>query len=375
MGELGKIYNYGRIPFAFNVRCKTLMTVTKPKITWKSIVLPAVGLLAFFLYLYLFNVDIPEIIAIAQRIDFSVYFLAIVTVLFETFFFSLSWYFLVTFLSVKLSVVRAFMYVWYGIYIDIIIPAESISGEISRIYLVEREQNGTSGKVVASVVVQRLMGMAINIMSLLLGISFLILQERVSGTLINLTLLLAALITVFLVLLLLLCVKEKWTLKIVEGGIRLVEFLTRGHWKLTRIKDEVIRMTKMFHGSIKEYGHAPKSLSLSLVFNVLSWLFSFGVAYFVFLSMHVQVNWSVIVVTCSIVAAIQSIPIGVPFEAGLPEITMASLFQWLSPNITLDIAATATILIRIITVWLRFFIGFAVQQWLEIKAITAKTMT
>lgn len=351
------------------------MTLTKPKITWKNIVLPAIGLLAFFLYLYLFNVDIPEIIAIAQRIDVSVYFLAIVTVLFETFFFSLSWYFLVTILSVKLSITRAFMYVWYGIYMDIIIPAESISGEVSRIYLIEREQNGTTGKVVASVVVQRLMGMAVNIVSLLLGISVLVLQERVSGVLINLTLLLTAVITIFLVLLILLCFKEMWTLKIVEGGIRLIEFLTRGRWKLTRIKDEVTKMTRMFHGSIKEYGHAPKSLSLSLVFNVLSWLSSFGVAYLVFLSMRFPISWSVIVVTCSIVVAIQSIPLGVPFEAGLPEITMASLFQWLTPNMTMDIAATATILIRILTVWLRFFIGFAVQQWLEIKAITTKKMT
>ncbi|MBX5328740.1 MAG: lysylphosphatidylglycerol synthase transmembrane domain-containing protein [Candidatus Bathyarchaeia archaeon] len=351
------------------------MTVTKPKITWKSVVLPVVGLVAFFLYLYFFNVDIPEIIAIAQHIDVSVYFLAIITVLFETFFFSLSWYFLVTFLSVKLSIVRAFMYVWYGIYIDIIIPAESISGEVSRVYLIEREQIGTTGKVVASVVVQRLMGMAINVMCLLLGVSVLILQERASGTLINLTLLLTAVITVFLVLLILLCFKEAWTLKIVEGGIRLIEFLTRGHWKLTRIKDEVIKMTRMFHGSIKEYGHAPKSLSLSLVFNVLSWLLSFGVAYLVFLSMRFPISWSVIVVTCSIIVAIQSIPLGIPFEAGLPEITMASLFQWLTPNMTMDIAATATILIRILTVWLRFFIGFAVQQWLEIKAITTKKMT
>ncbi len=350
------------------------MTTAKPKITWKNIVLPALGLLAFFLYLYFFNVDIPEIIAIAQRIDVSIYFLAVIAVLLETLFFSLSWYSLVTFLSVKLSVARAFMYVWYSIYVDIIIPAESISGEISRVYLVEREQNGTSGKVVASVVVQRLMGMAINITSLLVGISVLLLQGHVSGTLINLTLLLAAVITAFLVLLILLCVKETWTMRIVEGGIRLVEFLTRGHWKLTKIKDEVMKMTKMFHGSIKEYRHAPKNLSMSLVFNILSWLFSFGVAYLVFLSMRFPISWSVIVVTCSIVVAIQSIPLGVPFEAGLPEITMASLFQWLSPIMTLDIAATATILIRILTVWLRFFVGFTVQQWLEIKAITAKRL-
>jgi hypothetical protein len=34
------------------------------------------------------------------------------------------------------------------------------------------------------------------------------------------------------------------------------------------------------------------------------------------------------------------------------------------------IAATVTILIRLPTLWLRFLIGFASQQWLGIKAMT-----
>jgi uncharacterized membrane protein YbhN (UPF0104 family) len=40
-------------------------------------------------------------------------------------------------------------------------------------------------------------------------------------------------------------------------------------------------------------------------------------------------------------------------------------------GIPFDISATATILTRILTVWLRFFIGFGVQQAMEIKAIAA----
>jgi uncharacterized membrane protein YbhN (UPF0104 family) len=73
-------------------------------------------------------------------------------------------------------------------------------------------------------------------------------------------------------------------------------------------------------------------------------------------------------ITYSIILAIQGIPLGVPFEAGLPEITMTALYRVL--GVPLDISATATILTRILTVWLRFFIGFIVQQALEIKAIT-----
>jgi uncharacterized membrane protein YbhN (UPF0104 family) len=63
--------------------------------------------------------------------------------------------------------------------------------------------------------------------------------------------------------------------------------------------------------------------------------------------------------------AVKSIPIGIPFEVGLPEITMTTLYVGLGVPAT--ISATATILSRLITLWLRFFIGFGAQQWLELK--------
>lgn len=344
------------------------MASRKFQITWKTILLPALGLLAFFLYLYLFGVDIPTIIATAQRIDLSIYLFAIFALMLETFLFSLSWRSLINFLSVKLSVTKSFLYVSYGIFMDIVIPAESISGEISRIHLVTREQNGTSGKVVASLVAHRLMGMSINIASLLIGMVALLIGKQLSGIVLNLTLFLVIATTTFLVLLVLLSVKEKWTLKIIRSVMGFVERIGRGKWKLTKIKTEVITAARMFHTSMKEYGHAPKTLLTSLSFNVFSWLLSLTVTYLVFLSLGYSIHWSIIIVTWSIVVAVKAIPLGVPFEAGLPEITMSTLYIFF--GVSPEVSATATILIRILTVWLRFFIGFVIQQWLEIKAVT-----
>jgi len=344
------------------------MASKKFQITWKTVLLPVLGLLAFFLYLYIFGVDIPTIISIAQSIDLSIYFLAIVAVLLETFLFALSWRSLLNFLSVKLTIVKSFLYVCFGIFMDIVIPAESISGEISRVYLVTREQNGTSGKVVASLVTHRLMGMSINIASLLVGIVVLLMGKQLSGVVLNLTVFLVVATTTFLVLLVLLSVKEKWTLKIIDASLRFVERIGRGRWKLAKVRAEVIKAANMFHDSMKEYVHAPKTLLTSLSLYVLSWLFSMTVTYLVFLSLDYTIHWSIIVVTCSIVVAVKSIPLGVPFEAGLPEITMSTLYFFF--GVPLNVSATATILIRILTVWLRFFIGFVIQQWLGIKAIT-----
>jgi uncharacterized protein (TIRG00374 family) len=344
------------------------MVATKFKATWKTILLPVIGIIAFFTYLYVFNVDIPTIIAIAETTDLSMYLLALVFVIFDTLFFSLTWHTLLNFLSVKLSVLKSFLYVLYGMFIDIIIPAESVSAEISKIYLVNREYSGTSGKVVASLVIQRLMGMGLNIIGLVLGASILLTQMPVGGVVLPLTLFLAIASIVLLILLIFLCTRETWTMKIVDVALRFLEYVTRGRWKLEKFREEVIHAASLFHRSMKEFRHAPKTIFKALFLNVIAWLLSISVAYIVFLSIRFEVNWSIIIVTHSIILAVQGIPLGIPFEAGLPEITMTALYRVL--GVPLDISATATILTRILTVWLRFFIGFVVQQGLEIKAMT-----
>ena len=183
------------------------MASKKFQFSWKTILLPVLGLLAFFLYLYIFNIDIPKIIAMAQRTNLYIYVLAAVTIVLDTFFFALSWHFLLNFLSVKISVLKSFLYVWFGSFVDLIIPAESISGEITRIYLVTKEHNGVTGKVVASLVAHRLIGMGINVLSLFLGAVTLLIERHLHQTILNLIMFLAVATIIFLALLLFLCVK------------------------------------------------------------------------------------------------------------------------------------------------------------------------
>lgn len=351
------------------------MVSMKYKVTWKAVIFPLIGLAAFFVYIYIFNVDISQIIAIVQGINLYIYLLAAFAVLLDTLFFTLAWHFLLRFLSVKLSIAKSLLFVWFGIFMDILIPAESISGEISRIYLVTKEQNGTTGKVTASLVAQRLIGMSINIVTLLVGAVLLVMERQLFGTTLNLTLILITLILialtfVFLLLLLLLCIKEKWTLRIVDAIIRFAEWISRGRWKLTMVRKEVVEAAKAFHGAMREFGHAPKTLIIASSFSVISWILAVTVFYLSFLSIgYTSISWGAILVICSIFAAAKSVPIGVPFEVGLPEITLTTLFIFV--GVPAQTSATVTILMRLLTLWFRFIIGFAAQQWLGFKGIAA----
>jgi uncharacterized protein (TIRG00374 family) len=346
---------------------------TRAKLTRKTILLTVTGLVAFFLYILLFNVDIPTIISTAQRADINIFSLAIVFSLVEVFFFAVSWRAILNSLKVRISVVRSFLYTLYGIFVDILIPAESISGELCRTYLVNREQNGTSGKTFASVVTQRIIGMSIHIVVLILGAALLFNTTQLASLLSTLILFFIIITTLFMVFLLLVSWKKKWSVKIINGLVRVGELLSGGRWKqkLAKFKEEILNATEMFHDSMTEFGRNPARLIVPTLLLVLNWISSLAVPYLVFLSLGLHITWAIILVTSSIVVAIKSIPVGIPFEVGLPEMAMTTFYTWM--GVPAEIAATVTILSRALTLWLRFGIGFAAQQWIEMKSTLVPT--
>ena len=135
------------------------MEVPKPKLTWKMVIFPILGLIGFFLYIYLFKVDLYGIFATAKAANPVIYTIAIIFGLFQVLFFTVSWRVLTNHLCIKMSLVRAYLYVWYGMYVDTIVPAQSISGEVTRTYLLTRDGCGSFGKVVASLYTHRLIGL------------------------------------------------------------------------------------------------------------------------------------------------------------------------------------------------------------------------
>jgi len=341
----------------------------KPKLSWKTAVFPLLGLIGFFLYIYLFKVDILGILETAKSADPLIYAVAIVFGLLEVFFFTVSWKVLTNYLKIKMSTIRAYLYVWYGIYVDTLVPAQSISGEVTRTYLCTRDKCGPFGKVVASLFTHRLLGMALNVVGLIVGIVLLTFGGEVNPLVFNAIIIVAAVIVGIIGLMFILSFKQQWTLKVVDFSIHAVNKVTFGKVNLTKLTGQAVEATQHFHEAMLEFRHTPKTIAGSVFFLVVSWFFSLSIPYLVFYSLGHPVSWSIIIVTSAIFLAVKAIPIGVPFEVGLPEAVMTTLY--ISMGIYGPLAATATILIRIITLWLRFFIGFVAQQYLELKPLAA----
>ena len=96
------------------------------------------GLAVFLLYLYLF-VPFNGLIETVQKINPFYFFLAFCALLASVALFSLAWKQLLSLLSVRASFLKAFQYVWVEIFVDLVIPGEPVSGEVSRIYLMSKD--------------------------------------------------------------------------------------------------------------------------------------------------------------------------------------------------------------------------------------------
>ncbi|UCF58323.1 MAG: flippase-like domain-containing protein, partial [Candidatus Bathyarchaeota archaeon] len=293
------------------------MVLERRTVITKSIPFLLIGLLVFVCYLYFF-VDIPEMIATIQSVNPFYYSLAIIALLLDMLFYALTWHYFLLPLSVKTSFKKTFLFVWIGAFVDILVPAESVSGDVSKAYLMSKETGKNTGRVAASVVSHRILSSTVTLGSLIIGsLSFLVLRHKIPGFILNLILLVSFGTTVTLVFLFLLCFKEHMTRKITDSLLRLIAYISRGRWRLTSLRSEARRALKAFHQAIDVLGAHPTSLVPPVIFSIVSWLFSLLISLLVFLSLGYPFSFSVIVTVVtvySISCAIQVVPAGIPAE-------------------------------------------------------------
>jgi len=278
-------------------------------------------------------------------------------------------------LSVRVSIGKTYAFMWVSIFIDSIIPAESVSGEISRAYLMSKEPNAETGKVVVSLVIHRVIMVLITIATLLVGALVLFISNYPLTILVMYLIWLVTIVGVaFLSSIFVLCLKEKWMEKLVDLLLRIVVRIFRGRWRLEELREKALVELRHFYDGLATLKNNLKHFIGPLVFSFVSWVFSVLVSILVFAALGFSVNWvlmSIIVVVFSLSIMIKSVPIGVPAEVGLPELAMAILYTELGGplGITTALASAITILTRLVSFAFKFAVGFVATQWVGLRTI------
>lgn len=355
-----------RIVIAKNKSNVRSMVIDKPRLTRKYFLILATGLVVYVLFLYVF-VDVEAIVAAIQYANPLYYALAFLAIVMNVFFHSLTWWHLLITLSIKASLKKIFSFIWIGNFVDILVPAESVSGEITRAYLMSHDSVDNTGKNTASIMSHRVIYTTMSLICFVISSIFFTMNYKMTPSLFSLSIIILVGAMGTLSFLVLLCLKRKLAWKIINSLLNLFDFILRGRWNLAQFKPKIKQILDDFYEGLKTLSNHPMSLVWPTIFSVAAWTFKMLITVLVFISLSINVPFSAIVVVFSIIDTLQTIPLGIPGEVGLIDITMTGLFTAL--GIPPVISATATILTRGVTLWFNLLIGGIFVQWIGVKNI------
>jgi len=335
-----------------------------------SIIIMILGLLFFILYLYFF-VGFGDILEILSKIDpleyFMYYSLSIIAIMVSIIFYAMTWHDILKTLSLKLSLKRAILYSWVGNFVDLVLPLETISGELTRLYLIQRDIKGDLGRIVASLVYHRIISISTTLFSLAASSIYLIIAYKIRLDIIIFLLSVLACTTTTIILILYLSLNRKAAERIANVIIKVASFLIKDQKRLESLKGRIMRELSVFYDAAVVLGKNPWMLAKPLLYSYLSWFSQLTVYLLVFYALGV--SWIIyyipqLIIVFSITLAVQTIPVG--FPVGLVELVMTYLYNILlktSPAMN----GLATSLIRIVTFWFQIIVGLIIVQWMGLR--------
>lgn len=337
----------------------------KHKSIKRTLPLLLVGLLIFIAYLYFF-VDISELITIFQKINIFYYLLALVGVILNFITYSLTWHRLLRPLSITVSFKKTLLISWVGNFVEFFVPSESIGEDVSKSYLMAKESGENTGKVIASVLGQRIISLVVTLAILIVcSVSLFISHFEIPVSVSFLIFIVSIGTTIPLIFILLLCVKRQLTHRFIDILLRFGVFISKGRLNLNQLRSKAKNALDSFYQSIGILSKNPKNFIQPLFFSLISYFFSVLVSYFVFISLGYSVSFVLLTIVYSLSRSLQSVPTMLPGEVGFFEVVMTQLYLALLGPQFAAISAAATVLTRILWLGLRLSLGFISLQWLR----------
>ncbi len=335
----------------------------------RSVIFLLLGLAAFILYLWYF-VGFDGLLLLLSKLNLYEYTLffsaAIVALVLSVFFDSLIWHSLLKPLKVKLKLTKVVLYNWIGNFVEMVIPCETVCGEVTRVYLAQRQTGGNAGITAAPVITSRILSTIVYTSGLLIGSLFLLLSGRMPVYLIAPLVLVSVGTIAVIGGVFFLALKEGAADKLVKVLMGLAKIITKNQAKLEKQKEKLQLSLYSFSDAFRTYKKNPKSLVEPAVFAVVAWFFILMVYLFVFRSLNFNdITLVDLAMVYSIASTVETLTAG--FPVGVVEITTVNLYSLF--GVPLIVAGAATTLTRLLTFWVQILIGYPVLQFTGMKEL------
>jgi uncharacterized protein (TIRG00374 family) len=337
-----------------------------PRLSKKVFLFTCIGLLTLVAYFYYF-VGTVNIVDEIKRIDLLYFVPAFIAFLISVLFSALAWRGLLRNLSIKVTVKTALMFMWTGLFFDATVPDPGWSGDLSKAYMLAKTSHLDTARVVASVVGQKIIGLVITVMSLVLGLVLLGRDCVFSGPVLIFIAVVSFLSVLSLFLLSYLSAKPKVTKKILDLLIRAACLIRRGRWDPTDFRLKAEEMLNKYHESIRVLGGNPKALVQPVGFSLTSWAFDVSITFLTFASLNYPVPVDKVLIVYALTGSLQAF--GVSF-VGFTELVMSGSYTVL--GIPAAVGLSATLLSRVVTLWFKLLVAYFAFQWTGVKLLSQR---
>jgi uncharacterized protein (TIRG00374 family) len=340
-----------------------MTTAAKPRLTKRVLLFVSFGLLAFLLYLY-YLVGLTNIADTIGRTNLLYYSLAFIAFVVSIAFLSLSWHSLLDNLTIQNSIRKDFQLVWVGMFFDAVVPEPGWTGDLLRAYVMSKTSNQDAGTIAASVIGQKIIGMAVTVIDLVLGLTILAFNYSLPSSVsifIAFVLFLSA-FSLFIVVYF--SSKPKATKKVLDWLIRFVCFVRRGRWNPTSFRTRAQETLGEFHEGIRALSGNLKALVRPIAFSLVSWAFDVSVIFVVFASLRYPIPIDKVLIVYALTGSLQAIGVSL---VGFTEIVVSSSYAIL--GLPIAVSTSATLLTRIVTLWFKLVVSYVAFQWTGVELL------
>ncbi len=329
----------------------------------------SVGLAAFMLYLWFF-VGFNDLFSLFSQLNIYQYslFLALaVGALFAAVVFdSLIWHSLLDSLSVKVKLRKLVLYNWIGNFIELVIPAATIGGEIARIALAQKETKHDTGIAAATVIGSRIISTFVYSGGLLVGFVLLLFTRQLPIYLITPVILVALGTASVITCIFLVAFKEGAADKLVKIIAFFTKRVIKNPQKQQSISQRIHHSLSSFRFVFRTFKDHPRRLIKPTLYAVAAWVFNLVVYLMIFYSLNFTAISLVDLATVyCIITTVETISAGIP--VGAVEVTMINLFALY--GVPIVIAGAATTLTRLLTFWGQVIVGYPIVEWIGAKSL------
>jgi uncharacterized protein (TIRG00374 family) len=327
----------------------------------------ALGLTAFILYLN-YYVGTGNFVDIIKQANIYFYTSAFAAFIVASVFSALAWHSLLGNLNVRTSICRTVILTWAGYFLDSALPDPGWSGDISKAYMLSKKSDEDVGKTVASVVGQKIIGMAVTIFLLILGfgllaVEYVLPQQVVVFFVVAVGLAVGSFLVVYFM-----SASVKSTKALVNRFlIPALSFFLRSRFNRAQFQAEAEKFLDIFHEGIDTLKAEKRALLRPLAFYLLSVTFDISIVFLIFTSLGYPIPVNQVLIVYALTGTLASI--GVSF-VGLTEIIISTAYQLLL--IPLAVSFSVTLLTRVVTLWFKLVIGYVTFQLTGVRLLLDK---